>query len=111
MQAVWSAGRTTARAVHGQVLDATDWTYSTVRTLLSRLIDKGALAASRDGQTTEYSALITQDAAQNSALRSLMERAFGEQVGPMVQRLVRGQQLSAEDREALRGLLEEEQSP
>ncbi len=111
MQAVWTAGPTTARAVHGQVADSTEWTYSTVRTLLTRLVEKGALSARKLGQTTEYTALVSQESAQRSALRSLLERAFGGHVGPMVQHLVSDKNLSPKDREQLQRLLEEEESP
>lgn len=112
MQAVWGrpsgAGPATARDVHSAVSEETNWTYSTVRSLLSRLVEKGALAGAKRANQTEYEPQVSQDVAQRSALRSLLDRAFGGRVDALAQHLADEKSLSAKDRKELQRLLDEE---
>lgn len=110
MQAVWDGAESedavTARDVHGAVVRETDWTYSTVRTLLTRLVGKGALTARKRGQKTEYVHEVGRDVARRSALRSLVERAFDGRVDALASHLADERSLSARERRTLKRLLE-----
>lgn len=44
MRVLWREGRMSAREVHDAVKTATGWEYSTTRTILSRLVKKGAVS-------------------------------------------------------------------
>ncbi|MEX1023609.1 MAG: BlaI/MecI/CopY family transcriptional regulator [Planctomycetota bacterium] len=104
MQAIWSGGRS-ARDVHLEVEPETGWTYSTVRTLLKRLVAKRALAEALDGRQLTYRALVTREVARRSALRSLLDRAFGGAFGSLVQHMAEAERLSPAERSALQRLL------
>ena len=108
MDAVWSRrGEVTAREVLAFVQDDTGWAYTTVKTMLDRLVEKGAVLAQREGKTTRFEARITRRAARRSAARSLVEKAFGGAPGALVHHLVKSERLSADDREELRRMLDE----
>lgn len=47
LKQLWASGEQSAREVHDQVATATDWSYSTTRTLLARMVQKG-LVEKRD---------------------------------------------------------------
>lgn len=111
MGALWDAPGdegATARDIVEAVEAETDWAYTTVKTMLSRLAEKGAVGASRVGNTDHYRPLISRAEARRSALRSLMDRAFDGAIGPLVQCLVEEERLSEADRESIMRVIEGE---
>jgi BlaI family penicillinase repressor len=111
MQPVWERSPATARDVHAAVEEASGWSYSTVRTLLTRLVEKGALIEGKRGNQVLYTANVSRDAARRSALRSLVERAFGGRLGSLVAHMAEEEQLSTSERAALAKLLEGGEPP
>ncbi|MFO1051457.1 MAG: BlaI/MecI/CopY family transcriptional regulator [Planctomycetota bacterium] len=110
MEAIWAAPTATAREVLERVHDATGWSYSTVKTQLTRLVEKGVLRETMEGNTAVYTSLLSRADARRTALRSLLDAAFGGRVGTLVQHLADSEKLSTRDREALRALLDEPES-
>ncbi len=108
MEQVWRLGEATARDVHDGASPTTGWAYTTVKTMLDRLVEKGAVAARLDGNALRFRALLSRDAARRSALRSLLDHAFGGSVAPLLTFLAEDGELSARERRALRKLLDEE---
>ena len=108
MHCVWEADTATARDVRDALVDDTDWAYTTVKTMMTRLVDKGALWARMRGNTTHFTPRITQEDARHSAVRALMDRAFDGTAGSLLHFLVEGRKLSRKERAALRDLLEGE---
>ncbi|HEX7324029.1 MAG TPA: BlaI/MecI/CopY family transcriptional regulator [Rhodanobacteraceae bacterium] len=86
---------------------STGWHENTVRTLLGRLVRKGAVRAERDGRRYLYSPLLTRDAWQTQESRSLLQRVFGGRVAPLLVHFSRHEKLSAKDVAELRKLVEQ----
>lgn len=107
MRAVWQGWPCTARDVLERVAD-TGWAYTTVRTLLQRLVDKGAVAMRLRGNTSIYDAKLRQQDAQRSAVRSLLQKAFDGSFGSLLAHLARTEGLSPRDRARLQQLLDEQ---
>lgn len=107
MTAVWggSPESVTAREVHERVAPETGWSYSTVRTLLTRLVEKRALDGTRDGKAVRYRARVSADQARRSALRSLVDRAFGGRMSALVQHLADAEPLDEAERKELESML------
>ena len=59
MRAVWSRAPASARDVLDEVGEETGWAYTTVKTLLARLVDKGALSEDRQANVNIYAPRIT----------------------------------------------------
>lgn len=107
MNAVWARpGAVPAREVHAAVADETQWAYTTVKTLLDRLVAKGTLAVSKERNLLLYRARLPRQRAVASAARVLADRAFGGSVGPLVHHLIGSHRLSARDRAELRRMLD-----
>ena len=98
----------TARQVLSSVEEETAWAYTTVKTILSRLAEKGIVTATLEGNTTHFAPAITRELARRSALRGLLDRAFDGTVGSLIHHLVEGEKLSARDRRELAALLGED---
>ncbi len=109
MRQVWRGSPVRARAVLDGLGDETGWAYTTVKTMLDRLVDKGVLAATLDGNVTMYRPLLSRAKAQRTALRRLAEDAFDGALAPMMSFLVREERLSDEDRATLRRMLDEDE--
>lgn len=109
MNALWERHPASAREVSEAVRAQTGWAYTTVRTLLSRLAAKGAVKARHEGNASVYEPLLSRKQARRSAVRSLLERAFGGSVAPFVQFLVAEERLSKRDREAILDALRREE--
>lgn len=107
IKAVWSLEPTTAPAVQEALNRQTSWTYSTVRTLMDRMVAKGLLRAKKAGKTTTFTSAITRDAAQRGELLYALKHAFNGALTPMVQCLLESQKLSETDIAELESLIRE----
>ena len=108
MNAVWRRDPTSARGVLEHLEGEASWAYTTVKTIMSRLVDKGVLKVRKRANTSIYEPLLTRNQARTSALKALVDRAFDGAVAPMMAFLVEDEQLSSRDRAQLQRLLDEE---
>jgi predicted transcriptional regulator len=105
MKIVWARRRAAARDV---VLDASarhEWSPSTVKTLLKRLVDKGHLRTTRVGNSFLYEP--TQEALPSlqRAADLLFEHAIEGLTGPLLVHLVKKSRLSPAELAELRALV------
>ena len=110
MEAVWAAGPPGLAAADllAAVGPANGWRETTVRTLVHRLIRKGALSASRGaGGGAIYAALVSREAWVREETRGLVDRLFGGQVAALVAHVARERKASPQALERLRRLLED----
>ncbi len=52
MQCLWQRGRASATELQKLLADQQGWAYSTVKTMLDRMVEKGVLTAEREGMFT-----------------------------------------------------------
>jgi len=108
MVALWSAGHPLTAAEAAERIDADrDWTLATVKTMLSRLVAKGAVQHREDGRRFLYSPAIKREAYVGHESRRFVERLFGGRLSPMVARLAEEDGLDDEDIAAIEALLKE----
>lgn len=107
MDVLWQHAPQTSDEVVDALRTSTDWHEKTIRTLLNRLLGKGAVSAERDGRRYLYSPVLTREAWQAQESRSLLERVFGGQVVPLLAHFSRHEKLSAQEIAALRRLVDD----
>ena len=105
MRRLWQSAPATVRDVLEALEGETGWAYSTVKTVLQRLADKGAVEVRKRGNVSWFTPLVAEEHAQRTALKSLLDRVFGGSVGGLVQHLADDDALSEADRERLAELL------
>lgn len=107
MEVLWEEAPLGAAEVAERVGPAKDWTIRTVKTLLSRLLAKGAVAHEEEGRRYLYRPTIAREdfIAQESG--KLLDRMFGGRVTPLVAHLAERNQLSVEDIAEIEALLKE----
>lgn len=107
MQVLWERGPSTADEVMQSLSGVSDWQDATVKTLLNRLLKKGALAADAEGRRYRYRPLLAREAYVLEESRSLVERLFDGRIAPLVAHFSRHGQLDADDIAELRRLIED----
>ncbi len=107
MDVLWERPRRTAAEVCEEVCTARGWSLATVKTLLSRLVQKGALAAEPDGRRFLYSPLIARAAYVGGESRRLVDRLFGGSAVSLVAHLAETEALSEDDLAEIEALLRE----
>ena len=107
MEAVWECSPLTAAAVCDKVCAECDWTMPTVKTLLSRLVGKNAVATEPDGRRFLYSPLIERSAYVGTESKRLVERLFGGRAAPLFAHLAEAEALSDDDIAEIEALLKE----
>lgn len=105
IKAVWDLEPCTAPAIQEQLQKATGWTYSTVRTLMDRMVAKGVLKAKKEGKLTIYQSAVTRIQAQHGELFYALKHAFNGALTPMVQCLLESNDVSSEELAKLEELI------
>ena len=83
------------------------WSRTTVRTLLSRLVQKGAVEQTKAaGKNDQFSPMIDRASYQHAESRGLIDRVFGGKVSPLFAQLAEREDLTAEDIAELKALIE-----
>ena len=105
MDVLWSQSPLGASEVARELAARKDWNIRTIKTLLARLVEKGALSTTAEGRRYLYAPLITKDSYAASATRSLSDRLFGGRAAPLVMHLAKDDGLSKDDIAELEALL------
>ena len=107
MEIFWSAaGPLSAEEVIAAMDGHGEWSAGTIRTFLSRLLRKGALAAKPDGRRYLYSPQIRREDYVHEQSRRLIDRLFDGRIAPFVTQFSQRQTLTQEEIEELRRLVE-----
>jgi BlaI family penicillinase repressor len=105
IKAVWETEPCTAPVIQERLSKSTGWHYSTVRTLMDRMVSKGLLSAKKEGKLTIYSSTITRADAQRGELFYALKHAFNGALTPMVQCLLESNDLKADDLAELEAMI------
>lgn len=106
MDVLWSENPLAASDVAGR-LSQKSWNIRTVKTLLSRLVEKGVVDTQPDGRRYLYSPLVSKKDYARGAVRKLTDRLFGGRAAPLVAHLAETEGLSDQDIADLEALLRE----
>jgi len=108
MEVLWAAeGPLTAADVAERIPADRGWSERTIKTMLARLLAKGALAHEEDGRRYLYRPAVARVDFARRESRRLADRLFGGRAAPIVAHLAADQGLSADDIAELEALLKE----
>jgi BlaI family penicillinase repressor len=108
MQVLWSRGSASAREITDELNETLPVAHSTVQTLLRQLEAKGAVDHRVEGRTFVFYPKLKQDRAQRTAVRNLVERVFGGDVGGLVAHLLHHEKMSPDELNKLRRVIDEQ---
>ncbi len=109
LEALWDTRAATAPQLAERLAPERDWAYSTVKTMLDRMVAKGLVRARKVGNVFEYAAAVEPADARRSAWRRFVAGAFGGAVGPALEFIASEARLTRRQREALAAMLSQQQ--
>jgi predicted transcriptional regulator len=105
LQMLWNESPLGATELADRLPAGRDWTLATVKTLLSRLLTKGAITAEAEGRRYRYRPAIDRDSVAARQAQGLLDRLFGGRVSPLVAQLAEQQQITPDDLAELEALI------
>ena len=109
LEVVWDRQPCAAGDVQEALEKTTGWTYSTVKTMMDRMVAKELLATERVRNLVLYRPAITRPQAQSGELMRTVQRAFNGAFSPLVEFLLDQDKLSKEELEHLERLIRQKQ--
>ncbi len=106
MEVLWQRSPLGADEVVAALSGEQAWQEATIKTLLNRLLKKGAISAEAEGRRYRYSPVLTREAWLTQTSRGFLDRLFGGRVAPLVAHFGEQKALTRKDIAELRALLE-----
>lgn len=107
MKTLWSQYPLTSQEIIDQLSEPMEWSPKTVKTLLNRLLKKGAIQFKAEGRTYYYSPLVTENDCIRAERKTFLQRIYGGALSPMLAHFIQDEQLTEEEIDELKKLLEE----
>lgn len=105
MAVLWAQSPLSAVEIAARAPGRRAWSSTTVKTMLARLVDKGALAAEAQGRRFLYHPLIERDPVAGAQAGRLVDRLFGGRISPLVAHLAERRDLAPDDLAELEALV------
>ena len=110
MEVLWRMQSAAAADVIDELADARDWNHRTVRTLLTRLVGKGALEARTAGHRYIYRPAVSREKCVRIESRSFLYKVFAGDAAELLLHFARHSKITPAQFKQLRQLLDERQS-
>ncbi len=107
MDVLWADAPLTANMVAERLKGRQSWSLPTIKTLLSRLLAKRAIAYEPDGRRFLYRPLVARADHAAGDVKRLVDRLFGGRLSPLVAHLAEQEALSPKDIVEIEALLKE----
>lgn len=105
MEALWTKGALTPDGVVAEVGEANGWAPGTVKTLITRLLRKGAIAGAKEAGAYVYRPILERANYVQAESQSLVDRLFGGEVAPLVAHFAEHRALTPRDIAHLKTLI------
>ena len=110
MKVVWEKEPCAAGTVQESLAESRNWAYSTVKTTLDRMAEKGFLQIQRIRNLQLFKSCVSEVDAKRGEFRKMLKRAFDGALTPMMQFLIEHEGLSKDEAEQLRKLVQMQKS-
>ena len=102
MKIIWKDNPITAMKIINVLSKKTDWKPKTIKTLLNRLLTKGAIGYEKSGREYIYHPIIEETEFVKTESRMFLKRIFGGATKPMLVSMVENEDLTLDDLDELR---------
>ena len=112
MHVIWSKGKATVQEVKDALSEVHPGVYSTFRTIMRRMDDKGILEheLDEDGKTYVYKPLVSKESVSRSMFRDMYHRLFlgsSKELEDAIDALFRMEEITPEEIQRLRRMIAE----
>lgn len=110
MKILWECAPASVNEIAEKAKDAVQWHPKTVRTMLIRLDKKGIVDYVMQNNIQHYRPLYSREECESTATESFLQRVFDGALTPMVAHFTTKRRLTAEEKAALRELLNDDEA-
>lgn len=107
LRALWETGGTELGTLVQRLQPETGWSRNTVLTYLTRMEAKGLVAIDKTAAPHRYRAVPDQESCRTQERKSFVERVYSGSTGDLIAAFLKEEQITPEERERLRRLLDE----
>jgi BlaI family penicillinase repressor len=107
MQVLWEHGPRTANDIVKALAGEVKWKARTIKTLIGRLVKKGAVKVTAEGYRYQYTAAVDESECIRSETKSFVQRVYQGGMSPALAAFLEDAELSAEDIEELQEILDQ----
>lgn len=107
MEALWDSAPASAREIFQRLENKKNWQERTVKTLLSRLVKKGAINYVQQDRSYLYSPCFDREAYQIKQSKKFVDRLFDGQLSMLISGFVKGGELKKSDIEELKDIIKQ----
>ena len=105
MKIVWCKGEVTSNEIIESLKGRQKWKNTTVKSLINRLLNKEAIGFRKNGKEYFYYSLVSEEECVKEESQSFLKRVFNGSLNDMVLNLVKSEELTKEDINELRDIL------
>lgn len=109
MKILWQKPNMTLREIAAG-LEETDWGYTTIRTLVTRLMEKGAISADKKSTNFIYFPMVSEDECKNKEVNSFLSRVFDGSISMLISTLTKDSNLTEEEQKELMNIIDKIES-
>jgi BlaI family penicillinase repressor len=106
MQVLWEHSPQTANDVVNALSGEVNWKPRTIKTLINRLVKKGAVKITEEGYRYQYSAAVDESACIRSETKSFVRRVYQGTMTPAIAAFLEDADLSSKEIDELRDILD-----
>ncbi|RSZ58509.1 BlaI/MecI/CopY family transcriptional regulator [Massilia atriviolacea] len=108
MEVLWQgSGAMPADDIVAALVSGHEWQEATIKSLLNRLLNKGAISARKEGRRYLYTAVLKREQWLTSESKGMLDRLFGGRIAPLVAHFGKHRKLSKTDIAELKRLIGE----
>lgn len=104
MKIIWKRGKTTSVEIIEELkeIDDISWNYNTIRTLIKRLLVKGAIeVVKKEGKTYTYKAIVKENEYKTDVVKKLLKKLFEDSISELVVQYCEAESLSINEMKEL----------
>ncbi len=105
MEVLWREAPKTANEIVEALRGTTNWNPKTIKTLINRLVNKGALTYEKSGRTYLYAPAVEQHAMEQRLVGGLLQGAFQGSARRLILRALESGETSREELDAIKALI------
>jgi len=106
MRVVWANHHVTSKEVISILEEKMSWKATTIKTLLGRLVEKGALSTEQEGKKFIYTARVAEEDTVRNYTGDIFSRICKKEVGHVIGEIIKDKVLSFNDIRYLQEILE-----
>lgn len=106
MKVIWDENPITAKQIIKKLENEKDWKEKTIKTMLSRLVNKEALTFEKEGREFKYYPLVTELECTQAENDSFLKKVYNGKLNVMLANFLKQEELTDQEIEELKKILE-----